>query len=427
MPARLAWSSCTEPVRRSAGLSPSYRRRGDRHRARARGVSSTTRPTTRRGRSSRTRRRSTTRHRHARAVVLAGADAAARSSSATPASPDPWDVDSRTNAVDRSRPRGNNAFAVHNWFSNDPFTRRHRAGDRRGRTATTTYPWTNQWHAQRCNPAVFDVGAAQRHRRRAGEPVRDAQPDARLGVPARLHRGRPGTCRTFNVRPRRRWRTTPSRATRRPAASSAARRRSRRATTRTSSRRATASQPITNMYLWQPIAASFYAPCVDGDYDMSVIAHEYTHAISNRMVGRPERRAVGQPGAGDGRELVGPRRRRVPATRTATSRPAARTAFAVGPYVTGDHERRHPQLRDEQQPAQLLRRRLRLRRRCRSTRSTARSGARPTSTSAQAFDRTATAPATPALQMSCASGRHAGDRVPGQPALDPARCSTRAC
>ncbi len=41
------------------------------------------------------------------------------------------------------------------------------------------------------------------------------------------------------------------------------------------------------MYLWQPIAGSFYAPCVDGDFDMSVIGHEYTHAITNRMIAGP--------------------------------------------------------------------------------------------------------------------------------------------
>jgi uncharacterized repeat protein (TIGR01451 family) len=45
---------------------------------------------------------------------------------------------------------------------------------------------------------------------------------------------------------------------------------------------------ITNQYLFQPIAGAFYAPCVDGDYDMSVVGHEYTHAISNRMVGGPD-------------------------------------------------------------------------------------------------------------------------------------------
>ena len=45
---------------------------------------------------------------------------------------------------------------------------------------------------------------------------------------------------------------------------------------------------ITNQYLFQPIAAAFYSPCADGDFDMSVVGHEYTHAISNRMVGGPD-------------------------------------------------------------------------------------------------------------------------------------------
>ena len=45
---------------------------------------------------------------------------------------------------------------------------------------------------------------------------------------------------------------------------------------------------ITNQYLFQPIAGAFYAPCTDGDYDMSVVGHEYNHAISNRMVGGPD-------------------------------------------------------------------------------------------------------------------------------------------
>ncbi|HEX5497513.1 MAG TPA: M36 family metallopeptidase [Mycobacteriales bacterium] len=46
--------------------------------------------------------------------------------------------------------------------------------------------------------------------------------------------------------------------------------------------------PTTNMFLWQPVAGSFYAPCVDGDYDVSVIAHEYSHAISGRMIAGPD-------------------------------------------------------------------------------------------------------------------------------------------
>src|SRR5262249_12676058 len=46
--------------------------------------------------------------------------------------------------------------------------------------------------------------------------------------------------------------------------------------------------PITNQYLFEPIPGSFYAPCVDGDMDTSVFAHEYTHLISNRMAGGPD-------------------------------------------------------------------------------------------------------------------------------------------
>jgi len=45
---------------------------------------------------------------------------------------------------------------------------------------------------------------------------------------------------------------------------------------------------ITNQYLFQPIAGAFYSPCVDGDFDAPVYGHEYTHAISNRMVAGPD-------------------------------------------------------------------------------------------------------------------------------------------
>jgi extracellular elastinolytic metalloproteinase len=54
---------------------------------------------------------------------------------------------------------------------------------------------------------------------------------------------------------------------------------------------------ITNMYFWQPLAGSFYAPCVDGDYDMSVIGHEYGHMIENRMTGKGNVRSGHHAGA----------------------------------------------------------------------------------------------------------------------------------
>jgi extracellular elastinolytic metalloproteinase len=57
---------------------------------------------------------------------------------------------------------------------------------------------------------------------------------------------------------------------------------------------------ITNQYLFQPIAAAFYSPCVDGDFDTSVFGHEYTHAISNRMVGGPDDGLTGFQGGSMG-------------------------------------------------------------------------------------------------------------------------------
>jgi extracellular elastinolytic metalloproteinase len=54
---------------------------------------------------------------------------------------------------------------------------------------------------------------------------------------------------------------------------------------------------ITNMYFWQPIAGSFYSPCVDGDYDQGVIGHEFGHMIENRMIGKGSARAGFHAGA----------------------------------------------------------------------------------------------------------------------------------
>jgi extracellular elastinolytic metalloproteinase len=43
---------------------------------------------------------------------------------------------------------------------------------------------------------------------------------------------------------------------------------------------------IMSMFLWQPQANAFYGPCVAGDFDMTVIGHEYTHMIENRLIGK---------------------------------------------------------------------------------------------------------------------------------------------
>ena len=136
------------------------------------------------------------------------------------ASPFPWDVDARR-ARPTFRTEGNNARATEKWNSNDS----GKPGTNYAESATRdfSYPWTNQWFEQACNPARSTSPAAKRHRRRRREPVRDAQPDARLVVPAGLHRGELQPA-GGQLRARRLTTATPSSATRRRAASWAARR-----------------------------------------------------------------------------------------------------------------------------------------------------------------------------------------------------------
>ena len=119
--------------------------------------------------------------------------------------------------------------------------------------------------------------------------------------------------------------------------------------------------PITNQYLFQPIAAAFYSPCVDGDMDTSVFGHEYTHLISNRMVAGPDSGLVGlQAGA------MGESWSDLDAVEYLHENGYVPTdgenPFAVGAYATGNKDGGDPRLRDQRQPAQLQRHRLRHRR-----------------------------------------------------------------
>ncbi|WP_281390860.1 M36 family metallopeptidase [Nocardioides mesophilus] len=90
---------------------------------------------------------------------------------------------------------------------------------------------------------------------------------------------------------------------------------------------------ITNQYLFQPIAGAFYAPCTDGSYDMSIVGHEYTHAISNRMIGGPDEGITSEQGGAMGEswgDLV--------AGEYLFSHQYSNGAnpWAVGPYATGN-------------------------------------------------------------------------------------------
>jgi hypothetical protein len=90
----------------------------------------------------------------------------------------------------------------------------------------------------------------------------------------------------------------------------------------------------TNMFVWQSLAGAFYAPCVDGDYDMSVIGHEFGHMVENRMIGKGNRRQDHHAGAmgesfGDlnGMEYLN-EYDFVPVSHE--------SPYAVGPYVTSN-------------------------------------------------------------------------------------------
>jgi len=92
--------------------------------------------------------------------------------------------------------------------------------------------------------------------------------------------------------------------------------------------------PWSNMYLWQPIAGGAYVPCVDGDFDGTVIGHEYTHMITNRMVAGPDSGLSGYQARGMGEswsDLVA-----MEYLFELGKRPKGDTPYVTGAYVTGD-------------------------------------------------------------------------------------------
>jgi extracellular elastinolytic metalloproteinase len=201
----------------------------------------------------------------------------------TPASPLAWDIDS-TNRKPSDTTLGNNSFAVHNWFSNDPFDVGKETSTPRP-NRDYDYPWTNQWQEENCSPATFD--SAQRN-------DIDAARANLFAMHNRMHDWAYHlgfTEQTWNMQNdnfgRGEKQNDPEQGNAQAGGVSggppdfAARDNANQITP------PDGHAPITNMYLWQSIAGSFYAPCVDGDYDMTVIGHEYTHAITNRMIAGP--------------------------------------------------------------------------------------------------------------------------------------------
>ena len=92
---------------------------------------------------------------------------------------------------------------------------------------------------------------------------------------------------------------------------------------------------ITNQYLFEPIAGAFYAPCTDGGLDMGIVGHEYTHAISNRMVAGPDEGLTSEQGGAMGEswgDLVAGE------YQFAHGYSNGGNVWAVGAYATGNTE-----------------------------------------------------------------------------------------
>ncbi|MFC7645232.1 M36 family metallopeptidase [Streptosporangium lutulentum] len=242
-----------------------------------------------------------------------------------PATGKAWDVDHTTGASTTTS-IGNSARTVENrasGSSNSVGTRSNVITPSRN----YAYPWTNKWYTAKCDPATFD---------QPGEADLEAAMANLHAMHNRMHDWSYRLGFTENA-----WNMQSDNGDRgglgndpeRGNAQAGAR----VLTVRNNANQITGPDgvaPITNMYLWQPMAGSFYAPCVDGDYDMSVIGHEYTHAISGRMIGGPN---AGWSGAQAG------------AMNESTSdlfsmeqlyeygfRPAGDTPYVTGGYVTGD-------------------------------------------------------------------------------------------
>ncbi|MCW2900698.1 MAG: peptidase [Streptosporangiaceae bacterium] len=242
-----------------------------------------------------------------------------------PATGRAWDLD-HTTGLPTATSIGNSSRTYENRANGDPFTVGTRTNAPRP-DRNYAYPWTNQWHTAKCDPAALDS-------------PQEADVEAAMSNLFSMH----NRMHDWSYRlgfTEKAWNMQTDNGTRGGGAADPEQGNA-QAGARVASVRDNANQitppdgipPITNMYMWQPIAGAFYSPCVDGDYDMSVIGHEFTHAISGRMIAGPDAGWSG-PQAG--------------AMNESTSdlfameylyeygfRPPGDTPYVTGGYVTGD-------------------------------------------------------------------------------------------
>ena len=204
----------------------------------------------------------------------------------------PWDVNAR-NLNPTLTTEGNSAEAHENWF--DSFEPNGTGFQPESSTRDYVYPWTNVWFQTRCNASNFVVGSGndisaatvnlfamhnrmhdwsyrlgfdEQHWNAQDRNFSDGTREGDRLIGDVQAGGVVGGFPTYSGRDNANMFTRPD-----------------------------GRNSWTNMYLWQPLAGSFYAPCVDGDYDMAVIGHEYSHMIENRMIGKGDRRSGFHAGA----------------------------------------------------------------------------------------------------------------------------------
>ena len=231
-----------------------------------------------------------------------------------------WDVDLATGTPTQTS-RGNSASNVVNWGAGTPAVPATASP-----TRDYTYPFTDQWRQSRCNPSVFT--SAQRN-------DADAAISNLFAMHNRMHDWAYNLGFTESAWNLQAVNLGPDglggdaeQGRAQAGALSGSRNNANQGTGRDG------QPPTTNMFLWQPIAGGPYPPCVDGDYDMTVIGHEYTHAITNRMIAGPDSGISSFQGGAMGEswgDILG-----AEYLFEYGFRPPGETPFVTGGYVTGN-------------------------------------------------------------------------------------------
>ena len=239
-----------------------------------------------------------------------------------PATGKPWDVDAATGESTHTT-SGNSAESVRFWGNGTPQVPASPSANRE-----YVYPFTNQWATSKCDPASLtspeqaDVDAATANLFAMHNRMHDWAYN--LGF----------TEATWNLQKT----NTSAYGKGADAEHGNAQQGAATQTTRNNANQATppdGMQPVTNMYMWQPFAGSAYPPCVDGDFDMTVIGHEYTHAISNRMIAGPDSGITSTQGGAMGESWSDQMAMEYLYESGYTPRGA--TPYVTGAFVTGDN------------------------------------------------------------------------------------------